>query len=426
MKNRYNSLFVKLFTTFIILIVLIIVTFALSIKYLSRGPDNFKKVFHKNISYYTQLIIKEVGDSPTKEGLEEVKKQSGLDVFIDSPNFKYSTSGKLYEYKNPKFIREKLSENITLVRKSRFKHRDKFLVIKSHDKIFVLSNIFNAHFEFPYTAIGVALLISCLLITFSYYQVRCLFKPLDSIKAATDRFAAGDFDYNIEMKTNNQFDDISSSISVMAKKIKSMLEAKRELLLAIAHEIRTPITTAKLHLEFLENSSTRAALNDQLDLMNKLISDIIESEKMNSEHHELNLENCSVNYLIKTTLETYFPTTPITINEQADETVELDFLRYQLVIKNIVQNAITHSHTIPQITIEKSALVIRDFGPGIPAEQLEHITEAFYRADKARVRTSDGGVGLGLYLTSHIINAHKHKLRIYNDNGAIFRIDFSL
>ena len=70
----------------------------------------------------------------------------------------------------------------------------------------------------------------------------------------------------------------------MADSLQSMLEAKRQLLMAISHELRTPITKAKLRLEFMPESDEKEQLREDIDEIDLLISDLLETERLNNEH----------------------------------------------------------------------------------------------------------------------------------------------
>jgi signal transduction histidine kinase len=95
-------------------------------------------------------------------------------------------------------------------------------------------------------------------------------------------------------------------------------------------------------------------------------------------------------------------------------------VRLRLLLRNLIDNALRHggvAATAPCITTRvvdgQVRLSVRDFGPGVDEAQLSHLSEAFYRADAARQR-STGGVGLGLYLCRLVAQAHGGTLHIRN------------
>jgi signal transduction histidine kinase len=103
------------------------------------------------------------------------------------------------------------------------------------------------------------------------------------------------------------------------------------------------------------------------------------------------------------------------------EPVQADPMRLRLLLRNLLENALRHgAGGDAPVTVfarresdGRLALGVRDFGPGVPADQLPLLAQAFYRPDSARTRRS-GGVGLGLYLCRLVAQAHGGELRIQN------------
>ncbi len=84
-----------------------------------------------------------------------------------------------------------------------------------------------------------------------------------------------------------------------------MLEAKRQLLLAISHELRTPITRAKLQLEFMDEGKTREALLDDINEIDLLISDLLEAERLNNTHSVLVTEEVGSVRFLQSVVESF-------------------------------------------------------------------------------------------------------------------------
>jgi signal transduction histidine kinase len=96
--------------------------------------------------------------------------------------------------------------------------------------------------------------------------------------------------------------------------------------------------------------------------------------------------------------------------------LSLDRVRMRLLLRNLLDNALRHSDDVVVRTAhqgDRVLLSVRDHGPGAPEAQLAQLTQAFYRADAARQRTT-GGVGLGLYLCRLVAQAHGGTLSIRN------------
>ena len=98
--------------------------------------------------------------------------------------------------------------------------------------------------------------------------------------------------------------------------------------------------------------------------------------------------------------------------------------RLKQVLVNLISNAIKYTPGSGVVTIDltkvvnQSKLVIRDTGPGIPTEDLPHIFERFYRAEKSRTRSKTSGFGLGLSIAYWIINNHGGKIEVESQEGS--------
>jgi len=286
----------------------------------------------------------------------------------------------------------------------------------------------EAAFERRQRHFGVAL-VALLLITLSaYLYVRRLLRPLDDIRAGAQRFGAGDFAQPIPVRHPGRPDELGQlavTVNTMGHDIHQMLEAKRTLLLAISHELRSPITRARLHAELLpeegDAATQRQALLGDLQEMANLVSDLLESERLSSGHAVLHREPVDLPALARDVVQELTARHPraadVVFLAEADlASVNVDRARLRLLLRNLLDNALRHGADAPQapeLKLSRSAqgvaIEVRDHGPGVPDEQLAQLAQAFYRPDSARTRAA-GGVGLGLYLCRLVAQAHGGRL----------------
>lgn len=276
--------------------------------------------------------------------------------------------------------------------------------------------------------IGYALATMLVLTLLAFLYVRRLLRPLDAIQAGAQRFGAGDFSQPIAVSHPDKPDELgqlAATINTMGQDIRHMLDAKRALLLAISHELRSPLTRARLNTELLPetpdvNPQRQALLRDLQD-MARLISDLLESERLSGTHTALQREPVALAVLAQDVVAELLTRQPrrtgmhpdirLLADPQLPE-LPLDLARMRLLLRNLLDNALRHSANAPQppelhlravgtgIQIE-----VRDHGPGVPDDQLPHLAEPFFRPDSARTR-AQGGVGLGLYLCKLVAQAH--------------------
>jgi signal transduction histidine kinase len=293
----------------------------------------------------------------------------------------------------------------------------------------------------------------------AYLYVRRLLRPLDAIQAGAQRFGAGDFSQTIAVrhpKRPDELGQLAATINTMGRDIAQMLDAKRALLLAISHELRSPLTRARVHTELLpetpEVNPQRAALLRDLQEMVGLINDLLESERLASRHAALQREPVALEALARSVIEEL----QLRHGEAAARVVvqaspglpmlALDPARLRLLLRNLLDNALRHggaqerppelhlrwaapgaaaqgakeqgnaAHSaLAQVAATPSDLEIevRDHGAGVPEAQLPHLAEPFFRPDSARTR-DEGGAGLGLYLCRLVAQAHGGSFAVRN------------
>jgi signal transduction histidine kinase len=284
--------------------------------------------------------------------------------------------------------------------------------------------------------IGYALTALLLLTLLAWLYVRRLLKPLDAIGEGARRFGAGDFSQPIPERCLHGPDELgvlAQTINTMGQDIHQMLEAKRALLLAISHELRSPLTRARLNTELLPETADvnpqREALLRDLQEMAGLISDLLESERLSAKHAALQRESVALAPLAQDVMSDVLARQParpdarpeITLLQDTNlPTLALDPARIRLLLRNLLDNALRYSAGAPlppelhlRAVGQGIQIEVRDHGPGVSADQLAHLAEPFFRPDTARTR-AQGGVGLGLYLCKLVAQAHGGTLVVRN------------
>ncbi len=270
--------------------------------------------------------------------------------------------------------------------------------------------------------IGWATLLAMLaLVAIAYARVRRLLRPLQDIRAGAIRYGAGDFSQAIPTRQRDELGELAQQINGMADGLRRLLDAKRALLLAISHELRSPLTRARLNAELVDEGAARDALLHDLAEMRDLITDLLESERLAAGHAALHTEPTDLNALLRELVGARFGARAITLAlDPRLPALALDPARIRLLLRNLIDNALRHSPntaTAPIVTTRLDAdaatLTVRDHGPGVDAAQLPLLAQAFYRPDSARARAT-GGVGLGLYLCRLVAQAHGGAMSLRN------------
>ncbi len=274
--------------------------------------------------------------------------------------------------------------------------------------------------------IGFAL--AALVLLTNYFMVNRLLSPVRLLKQGAERIRNGDLGFRVDSDRQDELGELTESINHMADSLQSMLEAKRQLLLAISHELRSPLAKAKLRLEFLEESDQTNQLREDINDIDLLIADLIEAERLNQEHSELVAEAVRIGGFVRSVADQYVEykgSLKVRI-ARPDLEFHIDKLRIRLLLTNLLNNAVRHGENKPiQVNVsfrdETAEIEVIDHGEGIPAQHLKQIAEPFYRADSARQRNT-GGTGLGLYLCRLIAEAHGGALDIESKVGEGTRV----
>jgi len=270
-------------------------------------------------------------------------------------------------------------------------------------------------------------LLSCVLLGYAY--VSRLLRPLIDIREGAQRFGRGEFKQPIPIRRNDDIGDLAQHINTMADDIQAMLDAKRGLLLALSHELRSPLTRARLNAELLpatpEGEAEREALLRDLNEMRDLISDLLESERLASPHVALQRELVDLAALVREIVAEMPGAQDVHLDlAEGLPPHSIDRMRIRLLVRNLLDNALRYSADAPRPPcvslraaldgqVQGVELEVRDYGPGVEEAQLERLTEPFYRTDGARARAT-GGVGLGMYLCRLIAEAHGGVLTLRN------------
>ncbi|WP_395699255.1 ATP-binding protein [Aquabacterium sp.] len=273
----------------------------------------------------------------------------------------------------------------------------------------------------PQGVVWLILVAMLLLLALAFAYVRHLFRPLDDIRAGAQRYGRGDFSRPIPLRRHDELGDLALQVNSMASGLQHLLEGQRALLLAISHELRSPLTRARLNAELVAEGASRDALLRDLALMRDLISDLLESERLAGGHAVLQREDSDLHGLLREVIAQHFAGQPIALAlDPAMPRLALDRSRMQMLVRNLLDNALRHNaHQERPVEMstavegERLCLRVRDCGPGVSESDLAKLAQPFFRPDAARTRSS-GGVGLGLYLCRLVAQSHGGELLFRN------------
>ena len=262
--------------------------------------------------------------------------------------------------------------------------------------------------------------------------------------------SAGRLDAQVPVQTNDEVGELALAFNTMSERLRSSFgrereleQARRELISAVSHDLRTPLASIRVMLESISdgvvadpdtvNRYIRTSLTE-VENLGQLVNDLFELSQIDAGVLELHMEAASLQDLISDTLESMSAQAAVhnlSLQGSLDgeiTPVVMDTRRVQRVLYNLVQNSIRHTPPDGTILIrardvgEEVQVEVADTGEGIQEEDLAKLFEWSYRADRSRSRGS-GGAGLGLSIARGIVEAHGGRIWVESvvGEGSTFR-----
>lgn len=292
------------------------------------------------------------------------------------------------------------------------------------------------------SALGVSLLVAVLL---SWVTARRILRPVQTLTTAARQMGQGDLSVRVAVQGQDELAELGRSFNQMAADLAHQEELRRHLAADVAHELLTPLTAVRGHLEAVQDGLLEPtpevinSLHDEVMLLDKLIADLQELSLAEAGQLHLDVQPVS---LVDVVLGAVTAVTPQLVARHLTLTtdlpddlplIELDVRRMGQVFRNLLGNAIKYSDPGGQLTVtawqsgNELLVSIHDTGTGIAPEHLPYVFDRFYRADPSRARDT-GGSGLGLAIVKGVVEAHHG--RVWADSvlgkGSTFTVSLPL
>jgi signal transduction histidine kinase len=271
-----------------------------------------------------------------------------------------------------------------------------------------------------------------------YALAAYLTAPVRRLQKAVERFGRGDFSARVGSGRSDELGQLARTFDHMADRTQTLLAAERRLLLDISHELRSPLARLSVAAELARSDEQREAALNQIqkesERMNALVGQLLQVTRAEGDPSALQLEQVRVDELLQElvadcSIEAKARDCSISVDAPAPIEIKGDPELLRRAVENVIRNAIRF--TRPETKVEVAAarqdssvrIRVRDYGPGVPEEELSRIFDPFYRVAADRSRTS-GGAGLGLAIARRAIELHKGGLRASNAApGLLIEID---
>jgi len=265
--------------------------------------------------------------------------------------------------------------------------------------------------------VGFALFV-ILILSLGGMSLRRVVVPLEDLLNAADKVGHGDYSVRLEENGPREVRSLARAFNEMASRLNRLDEHRRNLMADVTHELRTPLTVVQGNLEGMLDGVYPAdevnlrSLIDETKIISRLVEDLRTLALAESGALQLKKEPTDLAMLVRETvaaLQAQADVSGVTLAVDIPPDLpwlELDPGRIRQVLTNLLANALRYTPAGGTVSVRyrqvygQAQLDVQDSGPGIPAEDLPHVFERFYKS------TDSGGMGLGLAIAKHLVEAH--------------------
>jgi two-component system sensor histidine kinase SaeS len=269
-------------------------------------------------------------------------------------------------------------------------------------------------------------------------------QTLTALVATVRRMGEGDFEARADIATGDELEEVARAVNAMAEQLQAskasqheMELARRNLVAAVSHDLRTPLATMRAMIESINDGVVtdgesiqryHRTMQAEIGYLSRLIDDLFELSQIDSGLLRLKPETANIGDLVSDTLEALRPQAQerrLSLEGDIEGSlpdVVMDTPMMQRVLYNLVQNSLRHTPPDGSICIRAVdagsavAVSVQDTGEGLEPDEAPRVFERFYRGNKARNRDAAGS-GLGLTIARGIVELHGGRIAVESERG---------
>jgi signal transduction histidine kinase len=274
------------------------------------------------------------------------------------------------------------------------------------------------------------------------YISRNVTRILRETEGAAHRISQGDFDYRIEVTSDDEIGQLTRTINQMAQELQQLSQARAQFLSKVSHELRTPLTIIKGFCVTLLRESpppdqrrSLQVIDQQTDYLTRLVTDLLELSRSQAGSLQLQIQSVDLVDLAQEVVESLKPrageqSINLSMEKGTESAVaEIDVERIRQVMYNLLDNALKHVDPGGKVKLgidaddAKVAIQVRDNGRGIPSDKLPYVFDGFFQ-----VEPQAPGAGLGLTVVKELVEAHGGTVSVESEvgKGSIFTVSLGI
>ncbi|MCX7754817.1 MAG: HAMP domain-containing histidine kinase [Anaerolineales bacterium] len=268
----------------------------------------------------------------------------------------------------------------------------------------------------------------------SWLSIGQALAPLQTVTRTAEQITRADDLSRRIPYSGPEHDEIGTLIRAFNRtfeRLETLFTAQQRFLADVSHELRTPLTVIKGNADLIRkigpDEESLNSIKDEADRLTRMVEDLLLLAQAESGKLPLNLRTVMLDELLTDVFQEMRvlagDKVHLKLTEIDQVTLSGDRDRLKQVFINLIANAIHYSPIGGDVYIglsrsqEMARVIIRDMGPGIPAKDLPHIFDRFYRGEKSRTRSKTSGFGLGLSIAYFLVDAHGGRIEVNSQEG---------
>jgi len=364
---------------------------------------------HHMVQTYTNFVIHELGTPPRLARAQELAAELSMDIYYVGPHGHWGTSPNLPQVLQVRFYHPRMPSGLDWGTDGQIHY---FRALHPNG-YFYFAPLLSADATRHDLWMLILLMLLSTVFVGVFVMIRRIFNQVYVLQQGVWEVSQGRLDHEVKINNTDELGQLSSAFNHMTRQVRRQLHSKEQLLLNVSHELRSPLTRMRLALEFIEDEKIKERLTQETRAMDKMLAELLESARLESEHGILKRERANLGLLLQEVVQETLPDPSRAQLSLGSSPVfaEVDVARVKTLLKNLLENACKYSDPAQPLELRLQAqgkqvlIAVQDHGEGIPEFDLPHLFEPFYRVDKSR-NAKTGGYGLGLALCRRIALAH--------------------